>query len=70
MFTRKEPWIFAGKYSNLIDYLNSHYEPKVHSVEVCLSNYKRYHPYKPIVSAQQVYNWINQGKLIITPDKM
>lgn len=58
------------KYHHLIDYLNSHYEPKVHSVEVCLSNYRRYHSNKPCVSTQQVYNWVNQGKLIITPDKM
>lgn len=58
------------KYAHLIDYLNSHYEPKVHSVEVCLSNYKRYNPYKPIVSSQQVYNWINQGKLMIRAEKM
>lgn len=58
------------KYAHLMDYLNSHYEPKVHSVEVCLSNYKRYNPYKPIVSSQQVYNWINQGKLMIRAEKM
>ncbi|MDE8079914.1 IS30 family transposase [Erysipelothrix rhusiopathiae] len=58
------------KYSHLIEYLHSHYDHKVHSVEVCLSNYKRYHPYKPCVSSQQIYNWINQGKLDIKPNRM
>ena len=58
------------KYNHLIDYLNSRYDPKVRSIDVCLNNYRRYHPHKPCVSVQQVYNWINQGKLTIDPLRM
>lgn len=58
------------KYAHFIDYLHQKYNPQHHSIDICVLNYRRYHPHKPCVSAQQVYNWINQDKLQIKPQRM
>lgn len=58
------------KYPDLIEHLNKNYDPKYRSIEVCIHNFKRYNRGKPFVSVQQVYNWINQGKLTIKPNEM
>lgn len=53
------------KYKDFIDYLVKHYDWRVNSIEACVYKFKKYHPTKPSVSAQQVYNWINDGKIEI-----
>lgn len=58
------------KYQHLINYLETHYDPKVRSLEVCMHQYKRFHATKPRVTVQQVYNWINDHKLSLRPHNM
>ena len=58
------------KYHFLIEYLEKNYDRKDHSIEVCMYKFKRYHSNHPMVSVQQVYNWINAGKININPKKM
>ena len=54
------------KYKDFLDYLYKHYDWRCKSIEVCVHNFKTYYPYKPHVSYQQVYNWINEGKIDIS----
>ena len=54
-----------GKYKEFIEYLYKYYDWRCRSIEVCVHQFKRYHPRKPSVSAKQVYNWINTGKIDI-----
>ncbi|MEG0275685.1 MAG: helix-turn-helix domain-containing protein, partial [Coprobacillus sp.] len=54
------------KYKDFLDYLYRTYDWRVCPIEICVHNFKKYYPYKPCVSYQQVYNWINQGKINIT----
>jgi Transposase and inactivated derivatives, IS30 family len=49
------------KYQAFITYLYQNYNWKNKGVEVCVHQFKRYHPGKASVSYQQVYNWINKG---------
>lgn len=67
---RKRTVDIRKKYSALTLYLEKNYDRKTKSIEVCLHNFKRYHAYEPIVTTQQVYNWINEGKISINSKKM
>lgn len=58
------------KYFFFIEFLESNYDFKTKSIEVCVHNFKRYHPRESYGSVQQVYNWINEGKLSISPQNM
>lgn len=58
------------KYKFLIKYLEKHYDRRNRSIEVCMYNFNRYHSSYPKVSIQQIYNWINSGKISINPKKM
>ena len=40
------------------------------SIEVCMYNFCRYHTTHPKVSVQQIYNWINTGRINIDPKNM
>lgn len=53
------------KYKVFIEYLYKHYDWKCKSIELCIHDFKKYHPRKPRVSVKQVYNWINEGKIDI-----
>lgn len=53
------------KYKDFLEYLYKHYDWRCKSIEVCVHQFKRYHPRKPCVSVKQVYNWINEGKIDI-----
>jgi Transposase and inactivated derivatives, IS30 family len=53
------------KYEHFIKYLYQNYDWKCKGIEVCVHQYKKYHPNKVSVSYQQVYNWINEGKIDI-----
>ena len=55
------------KYKDFIEYLIERYDWRVNSIEACVYKFKKYYPTKPSVSAQQVYNWINDGKIEIQP---
>ena len=53
------------KYKDFLEYLYKYYDWRVKSVELCVYSFKKYNPWKPCVSVQQVYNWINEGKIDI-----
>ena len=53
------------KYKDLLDFLYRYYNWKSRSIEVCIHQFKQYKPHKPCVTYQQVYNWINEGKIDI-----
>ena len=57
------------KYDVFIKYLYDHYDKKTCSIEICVHKFKKsYFAKSPTV--QQVYNWINKGKLDIGKDKL
>ncbi|QIK70251.1 IS30 family transposase [Erysipelothrix sp. HDW6C] len=51
------------KYEKFISYIEKHYDRRSQSIEVCVYRFKKYHSSEPQVSVQNVYNWINSGKL-------
>jgi len=53
------------KYKDFLEYLYQHYDWRCKSIEVCVHQYKKYHPRKASVSVKQVYNWMNEGKINI-----
>lgn len=57
------------KYELFIKYFWDHYDRRHHSIEVCVHLFKKgYHV--PCPTTKQVYNWINNGKLGITRDRL
>lgn len=58
------------KYEIFIKYLNDHYDRRNKSIEVCVHLFNKNYQYAPKVTIKQVYNWINNGKLEITKDKL
>ena len=63
---KKRTYDITKKYQFFLNYLYKHYDWRTKSIEVCLHAFKRYHPHKPCVSAQQVYTWINRGLIKIS----
>ncbi|MEG0095839.1 MAG: IS30 family transposase, partial [Erysipelotrichaceae bacterium] len=53
------------KYKDFLEYLYKTYDWRTKSIDVCIHQFKRYHPRKTCVTYQQVYNWINEGKIDI-----
>lgn len=53
------------KYREFLEYLYKYYNWRNKSIEVCIYEFQRYHPDKACVTYQQVYNWINEGKIDI-----
>ena len=58
------------KYEIFIKYLFDHYDRRHSSIEVCIYRFKKSHSFAPSVSVKQVYNWIDQGKIFLTRNKM
>ncbi len=58
------------QYERFLKYLYSHYDYRNNSIEVCVEIFKRKYPYAPCVSFQQVYSWINTGKINIRRDQL
>ena len=63
--TDKKRLDIQKKYKDFINYLLQHYDWRVNSIEACVYKFKTYYPYKPSVSTQQVYHWINENKIAI-----
>lgn len=57
------------KYEDFLNYLYTHYDWRCNSIDVCVNSFRKRYPYKPHVSTQQVYNWINEGKINISRDQ-
>ena len=53
------------KYEIFIKYLFDHYDRRDHSIEVCIHRFKKQYLGAKCVSAKQVYNWIEQGKIFL-----
>jgi len=58
------------RYPIFINYLYSHYDRRVCSIEVCIYQFKRTHKYAKCPTTKQVYNWINEGKIKLTKDQL
>ena len=51
------------KYDIFLQYLYSHYDSKTCSIEICIYKFKRSYLNAKCPTIQQVYNWINAGKI-------
>ena len=51
------------KYEIFLQYLYSHYDYKTCSIEICVMKFKKYYLNAKCPTTQQVYNWINEGKI-------
>lgn len=51
------------KYDTFLRYLYTHYDYKTCSIEICVMKFKRQYLNANCPTFQQVYNWINEGKI-------
>ena len=51
------------KYYTFLNYLYTHYDYKTCSIEICVMKFKKSYLNANCPSFQQVYNWINEGKI-------
>ena len=58
------------KYNIFLQYLYSHYDRKTCSIEVCVFKFKRSYLNAKCPTVKQVYNWIKEGKIKLTKDKL
>ena len=58
------------KYEIFIKYLFEHYDKKTFSIEICIHKFKQYYSEAKCPSVKQVYNWINEGKIFLTKEKL
>lgn len=58
------------RYPIFLDYLYSHYDRRTNSIELCVYMFKKRYKTAKCPSIKQVYNWINQGKINLTRDKL
>ena len=62
-YYKKRKIDIKNKYNIFLDYLYSHYDYKTCSIEVCIYKFKKAHRNVKCPTFQQVYNWINEGKI-------
>ena len=62
-YYKKRKIDIKNKYNIFLDYLYSHYDYKTCSIEVCIYKFKKSHRNVKCPTFQQVYNWINEGKI-------
>lgn len=58
------------KYEIFIKYLFDHYDRKTYSVEICVFMFKKRYKTANCPTVRQVYNWINEGKIFLTKEKL
>ena len=51
------------KYDTFLRYLYTHYDYKTCSIEICVMKFKKQYLNADCPTFQQVYNWINEGKI-------
>ena len=51
------------KYDVFLRYLYTHYDYKTCSIEICVMKFKKQYLNANCPTFQQVYNWINEGKI-------
>lgn len=57
------------KYRIFLDYLYSHYDRRTCSIEICIYKFKKSY-FEKCPTVQQVYNWINEGKIEIKKEAL
>lgn len=67
---RKRKIDINKKYDIFLSYLYSHYDMKTCSIEICVFKFKKNYLNACCPSVKQVYNWINEGKIKLTKDKL
>ena len=67
---KKRKIVITEKYNIFLQYLYSHYDRKTCSIEVCVFKFKRNYIYAKCPTVKQVYNWVNEGKIKLTKDKL
>ena len=58
------------KYEIFIKYLFDHYDRRTCSIEICIHKFKKSHRTAKCPTVKQVYNWINNGKIFLTKEKL
>ena len=58
------------KYDIFLRYLYSHYDYKTCSIEICVFKFKKSHLNAKCPTVQQVYNWINKGKIKLSKEDL
>lgn len=58
------------RYPIFLDYLYSHYDRRTNSIELCIYTFKKRYKTAKCPTIRQAYNWINEGKINITKDKL
>ena len=58
------------RYPIFLDYLYSHYDRRTSSIELYIYMFKKRYKTAKCPTIRQVYNWINEGKINITRDKL
>ena len=58
------------KYDIFLRYLYSHYDRRNCSIEICVHKFKKSHLTAKCPTVKQVYNWVNEGKINLTKDKL
>ena len=57
------------KYEIFIKYLFEHYDKRVCSIEICVHKFRKSY-FALCPSVKQVYNWIKEGKIFLTKEKL
>lgn len=58
------------KYEIFIKYLFDHYDRRTCSIEICVFMFKKRYKTANCPTVRQVYNWINEGKIFLTKEKL
>lgn len=58
------------KYEIFIKYLFEHYDRRTCSIEICVHKFKKSYLNANCPTVKQVYNWINEGKIFLTKEKL
>ena len=69
-FYKKRKIDITKRYPIFLDYLYSHYDRRTNSIELCIYTFKKRYKTAKCPTIRQVYNWINEGKINITKDKL
>lgn len=69
-YYRKRKIDILKKYEIFIQYLYNQYDRRYCSIEVCIYKFKKSYLGIKCPTYQQVYNWISEGKIEISRDKM
>lgn len=67
---KKRKIYITERYPIFLDYLYTHYDRRTCSIELCVYMFKKYYWNAKCPTTKQVYNWINEGKINLTRDKL